>query len=74
MLMMMVNWRLNMIKRKLITADVHLKNTSFSIPYDKIMNCYEKGSFYCIVVLNGKKREVYKHPINDIFRVREDYD
>lgn len=63
------------LKRELKSAEVHTNLQSFPIMYERIMNCYEKGNFYCIVVLTkDEKRVVWKHPINSIFRIREDYD
>jgi hypothetical protein len=61
--------------RPLKTLDVHTHIQSFPIPHKRVMNAYEKGQFFCVVVLNKEgKREVFKYPIASIFRVREDYD
>ena len=49
---------------------VHLKDQSQPLVYENVINAYEKGSFYCVYV-EGEK--VYKHPIADIWRVKEDY-
>lgn len=65
----------NELKRPLKTIEIHTNLQSFPIHYDRVMNCYEKGNFYCVVVLTPEgKRIVWKYPLNSIFRVREDYD
>jgi len=63
------------LKKPLKNILIHLKSQSWGIPHSKIMNAYEKESFYCIVVLTDEgKRKVFKYPIIDIFRIEEDYD
>jgi hypothetical protein len=47
-----------------------LHNSSQPIEYIKVKASYEKGSFYCVYLESG---EVHKFPINDIFRIVEDY-
>lgn len=54
----------------MIEVSVHLKDQSQPIIYTDVINTYEKGSFYC-VYCDGEK--VYKHPISDIWRVKEGY-
>lgn len=63
------------LKRPLKKVEVHLQSQSFPLLIDHVMNCYEKGQFYCVVVLdtNGK-RKVQKYPIANIFRILEEYD
>ena len=55
---------------KLLTVAVHLKKQSQPIIHDGVINTYEKGSFFC-VYCEGEK--VYKYPLADIWRVKEDY-
>ena len=55
---------------KRLTVAVHLKEQSQPLVYENVINAYEKGSFFCVYV-EGEK--VYKHPIADIWRVKEDY-
>jgi hypothetical protein len=47
---------------------IHLKETSQVIVHEA-KNAYQKGSFYCVYVDNF----VYKYPIADIWRIKEDY-
>lgn len=54
----------------MINVTVHLKEQSQPLEYKEAINTYEKGSFFC-VYCQGEK--VYKHPIRDIWRVKEDY-
>jgi len=49
---------------------VHLKTQSQPIEYTDVINVYEKGKFYCIY---RKGEIVDKYPIQDIWRIREDY-
>lgn len=48
---------------------IYLKETSQSIEYSA-RNTYQKGDMYC--VYDGKL--VYKYPIQNIWRIVEDYD
>lgn len=52
------------------TVVVQLKDQSQPLVYEDVINTYEKGSFFCVYV-SGEK--VYKHPLRDIWRVKEDY-
>jgi len=54
----------------MVEVSVHLKDQSQPIVYQNVLNTYEKWSFYC-VYCEGEK--VYKHPIVDIWRVKEGY-
>lgn len=54
----------------MIEVSVHLKDQSQPLVYTDVKNTYEKGSFYCAYC---KGEKVYKHPIADIWRVKEGY-
>ena len=56
--------------RTTIKVWVHLKDQSQPIEYDDVVNTYEKGSFYCVYTSNELS---YKHPLLDIWRVKEEY-
>ena len=47
---------------------IHLKETSQTIEHDYV-NTYQKGDLFC--VYDGK--QVYKYPIQNIWRVIEEY-
>ena len=52
---------------------VYLKETSQAIEHFCI-NTYTKDGFYCIYTMeDGDKKIVYKYPILNIWRVKEDY-
>ena len=54
----------------MITVTVQLKESSQPIVYENAINTYQKGSFFVIYV----EGEIsYKHPIETIWRVKEDY-
>ena len=53
----------------LINVSIDLKETSQAVTY-RAKNTYTKGPFYCVQAENGK---VYKHPLDTIWRVAEDY-
>lgn len=54
----------------MIEVQVHLKDQSQPLVYRNVINTYEKGAFYCVYC---KGEKVYKHPIRDIWRVKEGY-
>ena len=54
----------------MLTVWVHLKDQSQPIEYKDVVNTYEKGSFYCVYT---KEEFTYKHPLVDIWRVKETY-
>jgi hypothetical protein len=54
----------------MINVSIHLKDQSQPIIYENVINTYEKGSFFC-VYCEGEK--VYKYPICEIWRIKEDY-
>jgi hypothetical protein len=49
---------------------IRLKNTSQQIEYEKVINTYEKGQFYCLYLDN---ETVKKFPIIELFDITEDY-
>ena len=49
---------------------IQLKETSQAIEH-YYTNTYEKGNFYC--VYDAGTQQVYKYPINNIWRIIEDY-
>jgi hypothetical protein len=49
---------------------VQMKDANQPLVHDFI-NAYEKGSFLCVVTEDGAK--VFKYPIENIWRVIEDY-
>lgn len=65
---MLIN--LMILKDTLYMVKIHLKNQSQPIIHNNVKNSYEKGSFYCVFLDNGK---VKKYVINDIFEIEEDY-
>jgi len=50
--------------------EIQLKETSKIITHYNVINAYTKGSFYCVY---EEGEIVYKYPLNNIWRVREDY-
>ena len=54
----------------LIDVTVHLKGQSQPIVYHDIVNTYTKDTLYCLYTDEGP---VHKYPVDDIFRVIEDY-
>jgi hypothetical protein len=59
-----------MTTKDLITVVVHLKDQSQPLVYAQVENTYEKGSFFCVYTSDEM---VYKHPIADIWRIKEGY-
>ena len=51
-------------------VEIHLKEQSQPILIKDVINTYQKGSLFCIYV---KDNDVYKFPIDNIFRIKEDY-
>lgn len=58
------------METKTINVSVHLKEQSQPILYENVINSYEKGSFFCVYT---KDDTVFKHPIDSIWRIKEDY-
>jgi hypothetical protein len=52
----------------MLNVSIHLKETSQSISHQAV-NTYTKGPFFC--VFDGER--VFKYPVNNIWRVVEDY-
>ena len=59
-----------MDEAQLISVSVQLKESSQPLIYHAVMNTYQKGSFYCIYTVDELS---YKHPIDTIWRIKEDY-
>jgi len=55
-------------KKNTYEVEIHLKPSSRTIDH-RAVNTYEKGSFYCVEDPKGK---VYKYPVNDIWRIKQD--
>ena len=53
-------------------VEIQLKETSQPLVHIAF-NTYEKGSLYCVFVRGENAEKVYKYPIENIFRVVEDY-
>lgn len=52
-----------------MNVKIDLKETSQAITYTNVKNTYTKGPFYCVYCDN----KVTKIPIDNIFRIVEDY-
>lgn len=52
---------------------VHYKDASTPILYKDVENTYVKGPFFVVLVKTKETRTVYKHPVDNIWRVQEDY-
>jgi len=53
-----------------ITVIVQLKESSQAITYTNVINTYQKGSFYVLYTADEKS---FKHPIETIWRIKEEY-
>ena len=53
----------------MLRVSVQLKETAQPIEHEAL-NAYTKGPFYCVYVSGDS---VYKYPLADIWRVKEDY-
>jgi hypothetical protein len=51
---------------------IRLKETSQQLIHTDIANTYQKGAFFC--VYDKGENKIYKYPIENIWRVEEDYD
>lgn len=51
---------------------IELKETTYSLDFDKVTNCFTKGDFYC--VYQEHLNRLQKFPIGNIFRVLEIFD
>ena len=52
------------------TVKVHLKHQSNEMEFKNVINTYQKGDLFCVLT---KQKQVYKFPVQDIFRIIEDY-
>lgn len=50
-------------------VEIHLNEQSQPIVVENVINTYQKGDLFCVYC----KDEVYKFPINHIFRIKENY-
>ena len=48
---------------------VHLNLQSRPVEIEDVRNCYQKGSFYCVLLYTDT---VFKFPVEHIFRVTEE--
>lgn len=53
-----------------IIISIQLKESSQPIIYEDVINTYQKGSLF---VVYTKDEKSYKHPINTIWRIIEEY-
>lgn len=55
-------------------VEVQLEKSSQCITYKDCINTYTKGALYCVLFQNSEgERVTHKYPIQNIFRVIEDY-
>ena len=54
----------------MIKVIVHLKTQSQPITHENVINTYQKGDMFCVYV---EGEIVYKYPVADLFRVKEEY-
>ena len=54
----------------MIIVTVQLRESSQPVIYENVLNTYQKGDLFVIYTEDGKS---YKHPINTIWRVVEEY-
>jgi hypothetical protein len=58
-------------------VELWLQKLSQPIVFKKALSTYEKGAFFCILVgksvQDRRSQEVYKYPMNTLFRVKESY-
>jgi len=54
--------------------EIQLKETSFPVVYDTVVNAYTKGPMYCVLFEKDGKRVTHKYPLVSVFRVIEDYE
>lgn len=57
-------------EEKLMNVFIALKETSQTIEHEDVKNTYTKGPFYCVYT---SQDQVIKYPIDNIWRVTEDY-
>ena len=49
---------------------VHIILQAHPILHKRVLNTYQKGDMFCVLTDDD---EVFKYPIRNIYRVREDY-
>ena len=54
----------------MIRVNVQLKESSQPVVYENVLNTYQKGDLF---VIYTKDERSYKHPINSIWRIVEEY-
>lgn len=58
-----------------MTVEIHLYSQSQPIVIQNVRNTYQKGDFYCVMLLDGPQvgqhNGVQKFPLQHIFRVKE---
>ncbi len=58
-------------------VQIELKETSQPIILEDVLNTYQKGDLFCVYLLAGpeafQEERVYKFPISNIWRIKEDY-
>jgi len=59
-----------MTKNDSITVSVQLRESSQPIVYENVLNSYQKGDLFVIYTDDEKS---YKHPMDTIWRVVEEY-
>lgn len=57
----------------LLRVSVQLDETSQPILHENVVSTYTKGPLYCVLVQSGDAGQVYKYPIEHLFRVTESY-
>ena len=52
----------------MMKVEVHLYSQSQPCEYETVLNTYTKDGLFCVLKANG---DVHKHPVEHIFRVKE---
>lgn len=65
-----INYPKPIKKEKTKLVKIWLKTTSQPLEFKDVTNTYEKGACYCIYI----STKVVKIPIDNIFKIEEDYD
>lgn len=55
---------------QLFTVHVQMKDQSQPLVYEDVLNTYTKDGLFCVYVLGD---EVFKHPVGNIWRIKESY-
>lgn len=51
-----------------MNVSIHQYRQSKALEYVDVVNTYQKGNLFCVLLADGT---VYKHPIQHIFRIKE---